>query len=272
MYGFPLIGTTITGWILNVSDRYIIRLLRDSKEVGLYSYSYLLGNNLFWLLANFIMLGAYPNFVECFEKGNITTLKELFKKYINLYLLIIIPCCFGVIGVSKLFFSIFTASQYHEGYIVFIITGCGISFLGLCQFLNKVFELYKNTKTIFILNVCTSIFNILFNFIFINYWGYIGGAISTLMSYVLYFIIALVISKKYIELDWDCISIFKFLLSGLLMLSFITLFLHFINLNNDILQLIICLIIGIVSYFTFLLLFKGIKKESITEIIKLVRH
>ena len=270
-YAFPLIGTTITGWVLNVSDRYVIAILNNSHNVGLYSYAYLLGNNLFWLLSNFIMLGAYPNLVKIFEDKKMEELKKVLKKYINLYLLIIIPSCFGAIVVSKTLFLAITSKMYHESYLVFIYTALAISTLGLCGFINKIFELYKKTKTILLLNVMCAIFNIIFNFILIYYLGYVGGAISTLLSYILYFIVSMILLRKYFTIIWDLKLIFKYLLSGSAMFTIIVIFKTYIHMNFEILNLIIYIVVGCISYFIFLLITRGINKNQIREIKNLVK-
>lgn len=272
IYTFPLIGTTITSWILNVSDRYVIRILRNSYEVGLYSYAYLLGNNLFWLLANFIMLGAFPNFVKTFEKKDYHKLKDLFSKYINLYFLIIIPACFGVIGTSKTLFSAITSPMYHESYVVFILTSIGISIFGLCQFTNKVFELYKKTKTILILNVISAIFNIIFNFIFIYYIGYVGGAISTLLSYILYFILSLYFSRKLFKFNWNLKLAFKYIISATFMLFIIMLEEQNLNINLLIIKLIIEILSGIIIYILSLFVVGGLNKKKLEGILLLLKR
>ena len=272
VYAFPLIGTTITSWILNVSDRYIIKILGNSHDVGLYSYAYLLGNNLFWLLANFIMLGAYPNFVKLFEKNEIENLKQLFKKYINMYCLMIFPCCFGVIAISKLLFTIITSEMYHESYGVFIYTGIGISVLGLCQFINKIFELYRKTKIILVLNVICAVFNIIFNIIFIYEWGYIGGAISTMLSYILYFVLALIISRKYLSIPWDYKNIAKYFFGSVIMYVIIVIAQHFLKFNSNIINLIVYVFIGMLTYFIVLVLCGGINKNSIKDILKIIKR
>ena len=271
IYAFPLIGTTITGWILNVSDRYVIAILNNSHNVGLYSYAYLLGNNLFWLLSNFIMLGAYPNLVKLFEANKIEELKQLLKKYINLYLMVIIPCCFGVVAVSKTLFLAITSQMYHEAYMVFIYTAIGISTLGLCSFINKIFELYKKTKTILLLNVICAVFNIIFNIILIYYFGYVGGAISTLLSYILYFILAIKISNKYFKIIWDYILIIKYLISGLIMYFTIIIIKSFVNTNLELLNLIIYVAVGFISYLIIMIIIGGINKKQIKEIISLIK-
>lgn len=272
IYAFPLIGTTITSWILNVSDRYVIRLLKNSYDVGLYSYAYLLGNNLFWLLSNFIMLGAYPNFVKLYEKNQFEELQEVMKKYINLYLLIIIPCCFGALAISKILFMTITSEMYHESYMVFVYTGIGISILGLCQFTNKIFELFKKTKVILMLNIICAIFNIIFNFIFISCFGYVGGAISTMLSYLLYFILSIIMSKKYIEIKWDYKMIFKCYFSATIMMLLIILMQNIINIQNSALILILSICTGVVSYFMILFLIGGLNKTMLNNIIRTVYH
>ncbi len=246
LFGFPLMGVTVTTWILNVSDRYIIQFFYTSTEVGLYSYAYSLGNSLFSLLIQFIMLGAYPSIVRAWENGGREKAQEVIKTYLRIYFLIIIPACVGVIGVAKNFFEAFTDIQYQGSYMIFIITCIGIAALGLTQYSNKAWELKEKTRNILILNIIAAIINIALNFIFIPTIGYEMGAVTTLVAYVLYFIISLIWSRNFFTLKVDYKSLLKIILASAVM------YLAILGIDqfnfNVILKLALQILTGIVVY------------------------
>ncbi len=246
LFGFPLIGVTVTNWVLNVSDRYIIQLFYSPTEVGLYSYAYSLGNSLFSLLMQFIMLGAYPNIVKAWESGGREKSEEVIKTYLRIYLLIIIPACIGVIGVAKNFFLAFTDTQYQSSYSIFIITCIGIAILGLTQYSNKAWELRKKTKHILMLNIMAALINVVLNFIFIPTLGYEMGAVTTLVAYVLFFILSLICSRKFFTLKVDYKSLGKVIVSSAIMYLSIIL-INQININV-IIKLILQILTGVIVY------------------------
>lgn len=259
IFGFPLIGVAVTSWILNVSDRYIITYFYSSTEVGIYSYAYTLANSLFSLLIQFIMLGAYPNIVKVWNEEGKSKAIELIKKYLNLYFTIMIPICFLVILLSKDFFQVFTNSNYNDGYITFIIVGLSITILGISQYTNKVWELNNKTKIILLLNIIAAILNIILNFIFIPVFGYVAAAYTTLFSYIVYLILSIVLSKKYMKIEVDLNYLLKILTSTVLMIIIVLFIRNILNVS-PFFKLILTALIGIIVYAISLFIFKKIKR------------
>ena len=231
-YGYPLIGVSITSWILNVSDRYIIRIFYSNSEVGIYSYSYTIANSIIMLVMQFIMLGAYPNIINTWEtKGKKDTI-DLIKRYLNVYLFIIIPMCLGFVVLGKDFFRLVINKNYFDGYLIFIITSIGIALLGFSQYTNKIWELMKKTKAILALNVMAAAINIILNFIFIPIYGSYFGAVTTGVSFVIYILVSLLLGRKYIKLELDIEKFLKILISSGLMVAFILISKCLINISN----------------------------------------
>lgn len=265
-FGFPLVGVAITSWVLNVSDRYIIQYFFTEKEVGLYSYSYNLANSLISLLMQFIMLGAYPNIVKTWEsKGKEETIK-IIREYLKIYLIIIVPCCFGLLGVGEQFFQLFTDVRYHQSYLNFIITAIGIAVLGLTQYTNKVWELNKKTNIILYFNIFAAILNIILNFIFIPKFGYTFGSVTTLIAYLCYLFLSIVFSRKYLKIEMDKKSA---------LISFIASFLFYImimiirytNPFNMTINFILEIIISIIIYVFIILKTKVIVVSDILSML-----
>ena len=256
LYGFPLIGVAVTSWILNVSDRYVIKIFCSVSDVGLYSYAYSLGNSLFTLLTQFIMLGAYGNIVKAWENNGKEEANEVIKKYLKIYFLIIIPACVGATMIARDFFEIFTNERYQSSYNVFSITSIGIAILGVSQYTNKYWELKKNTNMLFKLNIFIAVLNIILNFIFVPICGYKIAAVTTMVSYLIYLIISLVLVKGNIKIDLK--ALFKIFLSALVMIFVIRLYNNISNLKNDFIFLVIKIILGGITYLIMVVITKAV--------------
>ena len=267
IFGFPLIGVSVTSWILNVSDRYIINIFYTASEVGIYSYAYSIGNSIFNLLIQFIMLGAYPKIVKTWEEEGKSETINIIKNYLTIYFLIIIPAIVGVICVANDFFNIFTAEAYRSGYIVFIITCISIGVLGLSQYTNKVWELNKNTKMIFILNLITALLNIILNFLLIPKIGYWIAAVTTLISYVFYLILSIVTSRKLLKLSIDIKKTILILLSSIIMFIIMKIYNQFVEIDS-LLKLILQILIGVSTYIILIFTLKVINLKEIHKMLK----
>lgn len=270
-FGFPLIGVALTSWILSTSDRYIIRFFCTENEVGLYSYAYSLGNSLFKLIIEFIILAAYPNIVKAWENEGKEKTENVIKYYLRIYFIIIIPAIFGVICVAKEFFEGFTDIRYHESYPIFIITCISMAAVGLSQYTNKAWELNKNTKMILILNGVSAIINILLNIILIPIYGYQVASIVTLISYGIYLITSLIISRNILRLRINIKSLMRVIISSLVMCIGILLFKNFTPSMNVICKVILEVLIGIVIYGIMLFSLKEINKEELKNLVKEIK-
>ncbi len=268
IYGMPLIGVSVTNWILNVSDRYIIRFFYSESEVGLYSYAYTLGNSIFNLLTSFIMLGAYPKIVKAWEDEGKESAINVIKKYLTVYFLIIIPAILGACFISKDFFYLFTEKSYQSGYGVFNITCIAISILGLSNYINKTWELNSNTKMIFILYVLTAVLNIILNFTMIPKYGYWVAALTTLISCSFYLVMAFILSRKTLKITIEFKKLFYICLSSLTMIAFMKLFILLVS-KITLLTFIAQILIGIITYFLAIMFFKIIDIKDIMDFFKL---
>lgn len=68
-YSLPLVGVWATSWLLNYSDRYIIKVLSNSSaEVGLYDIAYKLSEHSINIIITSISMAMMPHIIEGFKK------------------------------------------------------------------------------------------------------------------------------------------------------------------------------------------------------------
>ncbi len=258
MFGFPLIGNSMVSWVLNVSDRYVINFYSSTEEVGIYAYAYQMGNAIVSVFANFIMLGAYSEIVTTWERDGQDKTCNVIKKYLSVFLALVVPLSMGIIMVGKNFFSVIVGEKYFVGYDIFILVCLSGVILGLTQYTNKAWELTNNTKTILKLNIIVSLFNLILNILFIPKYGYKFAAVSTLMAYILLLVLSVKKSYKILPVKIDLISLGKVILSTGVMGISIYLFNNFCGYDLY-LKLLLEIFIGILVYFVMLLILGEIK-------------
>lgn len=262
LFGFPLMGVAITSWVLNVSDRFIIKLFYSENEVGLYSYAYTLATSIFNLLVQFIMLGAFPNIVAAWENGGKKKACSVIQGYLKIYFIVLTPAIFGVLAVAQDLFNVLTDEKYHSCYPIFIVTAIGTVILGLTQYTNKAWELTNKTKVVLGLNVLSAILNVILNVILVPVVGYSVAAWTTNISYLLYLIISIVISRKILPISMDKIFIIKIFVSSVIMLVAIKICNYYI-IDQSIINLFFKVLIGMIIYLIMLLLTKIISLKEI---------
>jgi O-antigen/teichoic acid export membrane protein len=190
----PLIPHSISGLILAQFDRILINKYIGFGATGIYSFAYNMGMivSLVWASTNKAWV---PWFFEQMEKKNITEVKQKMKYYIILFSVIVSILIF----VSPELVMLMSSKNFWEGLKLVPIVMVAYFFVFLYS-LPVNYEFYlKKTYLISIGTFLSGFINIILNLILIPKYGYIAGAYTTLVSYIVLFVyhyaIAYVLSK-----------------------------------------------------------------------------
>lgn len=259
-YGAPLVISNSAAWILSSSDRYLLQFFRGNFEVGIYSASYLLSEYTLIMIWTLFMTAAFPSIVNCWELKGVDETQTHIKKIMRYFILVSVPAAVGLIVLSQQIITVITSSQYYEGYVIVPFVAVGGLFLGLQWWAQLGLLLNKKTKIISILVLISCIVNLVLNFILIPFYGYLGAAVTTLISYFILFLLMIIFSKKYLVLNWPVNSLIKIAISSLIMAISL---LIFPNLSNIYLNLLIKIIMGVFVYTLVLFFLREFKKEEL---------
>lgn len=178
-YSAPLIANSISWWVNNASDRYIITLLLNIAENGMYSVAYKIPTVLTMfqgIFYNAWSISAISEFDENDKDGFIG------NNY-SLYSFVSLAVCSGLLIINiPLAFLLYKGDYYIAWkYVPFLLMGTVFS--GISQFEGSLFAATRNTKMVAKTTVIGAFVNIVCNFIFIYLFGTIGAAIATLLGY-----------------------------------------------------------------------------------------
>lgn len=187
----PLILHGIALNILSQSDRTMITWLADASQTGVYSLVYN-----FSMIATVITTSLdgvwVPWFTKQMELEKYQKINKVALDYVNL---MTYAMC-SLIMVAPEIIRILASEPYWEGtvivppivlsnYIIFVYT----------MYVN-IEHYYKKTVRISIYTMVAAITNLVLNFIFIPFYGYIAAAYTTIASYVLAMILHASYAKK----------------------------------------------------------------------------
>lgn len=256
-FGFPLIGVSVIAWILSASDRYFIAMYRGNSEVGMYSTAYSLVAQPLALITGTLILSATPIIIKSWNKDGKEDTEKLVSSIIIYYLMLMIPAIVGIILLKEEIFTFLIDYRYYNANEILPWIASGIFFMGLSQYINKIWELKQETKRIFTLNIVTALINFILNVIFIPVFGYKGAAITTLLAYVFLFIASIHINYKVFKIRINLEVLYKIILAT----SIMSLFIYFMEKSiESILGLVIVIIISFIIYITGLLILRFYKK------------
>jgi len=258
-FGYPLIGVSITTWILSTSDKYIIRIFRTAAEVGIYSISYSLVTAGFGLVNSSLMLGIYPIILKTWKEQGKKSTEELMEKILRYYIIITFPALLGISVLAKPALNVLSSPDYIGGYVIIPWLALGMVFQGLTEYIIKVWELQENTKIIFKLMLVAGVINIVGNFALVPKYGFNAAALTTTVSYLIYLVFAIYLSKKFFSWKFSLKSILRIGLASIIMALILKGFISIINRST--IYLISGIVFGAVIYFIALYVTGEIKEE-----------
>ncbi|OUN37275.1 oligosaccharide flippase family protein [Massilimicrobiota sp. An80] len=215
-YGMPLIGLSVSNWLLVSSDRYLIKYFESDASVGIYSTIYSLGNSIYMMFALIIVNAFHPIIVNTWNINKEETY-SLISKVLNYYLLFTLPIVFYGCLKANVLLSLFKGNSYAQNDSIFIWTALGIFIYGFSLLYHKYYELQQKTMMILVFNLSIAILNIVLNIILIPRYGFPIAAFTTFVSYMSYLIIVRLMTFRAFPVK---LSFKTILLVGAIMLIF----------------------------------------------------
>ena len=192
-YTIPLIPNSISWWVVNFSDRYIVLFFLGSSFNGIYSIS-----NKFPAIVSTIAGILYFAFQEAIIKEYNSSDRDdfyssIFEKYYK-FLFAVILC--GM-PITKIIIIHFVGPEYQSAWLYTEFLFVGTVFSALSSFLGIGYQVSKETKRSLNTTLIAAIINIGINILMINKFGLHAASFSTLASYIILFIIRIIHSKRY---------------------------------------------------------------------------
>lgn len=187
----PLVLHGIALNILSQSDRTMITLLSSAAQTGIYS-----------LIYNFSMIATVlttalegiwvPWFTDKLKERKINEINQIAKDYINLMTYAMV----GVILIGPEVVKLLSSKQYWKGIsIIPPIVLANYIIFAYTLYVN-IEHYYKKTPYITLNTLIAAGCNLVLNYIFIPKYGYVAAAYTTLVSYLLAFVLHANYAKK----------------------------------------------------------------------------
>jgi len=265
-FGLPTIPGNLSGWIVSASDRYIIGILLGTSFVGYYNPGYILGNTISMLIApvSFLLPAALS---KHHDENNPLLVKTILNFSLKYFLIIAIPSLFGLSLLAMPILSILTNPDIaSHSYAITPFVAMSAIIFGIYVIFMQIFVLFQKTTFIAKIWSIAAIINIVFNLLLVGYFGIMGAAIGTLISFIFVLSLVYYYSKKFIIINNQSGIIIKSIVSACAMSIMIIL------LNpNDLIGIIVTVSLSGFIYVISLIGLKGITKDEIYFFIGLVK-
>ena len=216
--GFPLVLVYLVDFILNSSDRYVITAFMSVTAVGYYNAAYALGSFIV-LLPKISGVVLPPLLSKAVDTGNEAEARTMVNYTVKVFLLAAIPFVVGSAVMSKPLLSLLANAEVADNaFLVTPIVALGTLFYGLSIILSNVLFVRLKTAVMFKINFIAAIVNLGINLlIFYFIRNILVAAISTLLSYLVAFIIIYRVMAAEWPINYDFKTIIKSMVASLVM-------------------------------------------------------
>lgn len=200
-YSLPLVANSISWWINNASDRYILTFFCGAAVNGIYAVSYKIPSILSAVQSVFYNAWSISAITEFDEEDKDGFIGSVYSGYSAVSIIICSIVMFFNIFIAKILYSkeFFQAWQYVPYLLV------GTVFNGLGLFNGCIFTAVKKTKEISKTTILGAIINTLLNIVLIPKIGANGAAFATMVGYISIWVARTVYMRNIIKIkiSWN---------------------------------------------------------------------
>lgn len=220
-YGAPLTLLYLFVMVISFSDRIFIDVMLGGEEVGLYSAGYDLTQYTIAIVASIVHLAAFPIILKAYECEGEAKAKALLSTSIRILLLVMLPVTLGFIAVREEVSGIFLGDAFSATSMLLIPILALSVLLSVIKsyYFDYAFQITKTTWLQSIPPMLAAVCNCVLNYVLISNMGLIGAAYATLISYGLYLVLTVALSRQVFKLpDFPWSYAIKVCLAGLIMM------------------------------------------------------
>jgi len=204
-FTLPILPTLLAAWVLNLSDRIFVEKYFNMTDVGIYSLGSKISGSVLILFGAFSI--AYsPYFFEKAKKQLNNKDLFIFNKQICIFFLFL---TFSLFFLSKEIIKIFFNANYYESVNVIQILSLHTILSVFLGVLNLMYYQSKATLPLLYIFIVGAVVNIVLNFVLIPELSFIGASYSTVLSFLVMFLIQFKFAKNYYFIPFDWKNIFR---------------------------------------------------------------
>jgi len=215
VYCLPLFFSGVALVILNVTDRYSIKVFGNMADVGLYSYGFKLANTLNVFLITSVNFAIQP---MIYRMMNDPDNKRFYARLLTYYtygtMIFALAMMVFSMEITKLFAR---RVEYFNAWYIFPFIIFSIVFGMMKDVATTGLSISKKTKVIAATVMVTAVLNLILNIILIRLWGNQGAALSKMLSMLVFFALTMYYAQKVYPIPYEMkrIAIMLIIAAGL---------------------------------------------------------
>ncbi len=191
LYGVPIAATSLSTWIINQSNKFIMNTISGFTDVAYVGVAYGATLPLLLTIFSIITVAAVPRIIRMYEAK--IDVRPIISRFAGYYMLVAIPIIVVMTLYSEEIISLLANDKFHQAYRLIPYFALGVFFMGLTDYTTLQYHLAKKTYIEFIIKLISGITNVVLTIALIPVFGLEGVGIATLCANFLYFFLSSVI-------------------------------------------------------------------------------
>jgi len=256
-YGIPIAATSLSAWIINQSNKFIMNSIHGFSQVGIVGVAYGLTLPLLMTIFSIITVAAIPRIINMYEEK--IDVRPIISRFTGYFVLIALPVITVISLYSVDFVQMLSSNdKFLDAFKLVPYFAFGTFFMAMADYTTLQYHLANKTYIDFIIKLTSGIVGVVLNILLIPQYGLIGVGIATLSANFLYFFLSAVIVLPNLRLIYPKLTLARILIS---FVPFVIL-LHLFRTGLHLPALIEMLSLMTVFYVCYFLLAKTILKRA----------
>ena len=211
-YGVPIAATSLSAWIINQSNKFIMNSISGFSDVGLVGVAYGLTLPLLMTIFSIITVAAIPRIINMYEEK--IDVRPIISKFTGYYIMIALPVITLISMYAPDYVQMLSSGdKFLMAYKLIPFFAFGTFFMALTDYTTLQYHLANKTYIDFIIKLISGIAGIVLNIVLIPKHGLIGAGIATFSANFIYFFLSTVIVLPGLGLRYPTLTMFRMLIS-----------------------------------------------------------
>jgi O-antigen/teichoic acid export membrane protein len=209
-FGFPLIFASLANVLLNMGNRYLLKLLADYREVGLYNLGYRVAGILNMFLIQSFLLALLPIAYKIYgQEGD----KRYYSKMLTYFVFALSWVGLGLTFFGKEIIEVLALNpDYWPAYRVVPYIVLAYIFSGAKAIADLGLYLKSRTDYIAYNTIGAVVLNVGLSFALIPRYGMIGAAVATTISFAALYVVTCFIANRSYRIPYENLKLLKALI------------------------------------------------------------
>lgn len=211
-YGIPIAATSLSAWIINQSNKFIMNSIHGFSQVGIVGVAYGLTLPLLMTIFSIITVAAIPRIINMYEEK--IDVRPIVSRFAGYFVLIALPIITVISLYSTDYVQMFSSNdKFLDAFKLVPYFAFGTFFMAITDYTTLQYHLANKTYIDFIIKLTSGIAGVVLNILLIPQYGLVGVGLATLSANFLYFLLSTIIVLPGLRLMYPVLTMFRILLA-----------------------------------------------------------